>query len=227
MFRDFTLRIVAAREYLQLDAVHQRQMLPSAPGIYVWTMDLRLAMHPEDQTPGYISGRVNAALHPTTRKRFQGRIEPYSTVSLHDDPPRLTASGLQRLAEIEAMNATDAEWALLCPTLFQRPLYVGKAGNLRTRLRSHLAGKSKLVAHLASVDLTLNDCAIVLAEMTPAPADDDDDNGNEFEEEPEEPAAAPDDDPLEGLDDETETLIRTAESLIIRMGRPLLNERMD
>ena len=225
MFQDYTLRIVAAREYLQLDAVHQRQMLPTAPGIYVWTMDLRMAMHPGNQAPGYVSDRVNAALHPNTRKRFEGRIEPYASVSLHDDPPRLTASGVTRLTEIEAMSPTDAEWALLCPTLFQRPLYVGKAGNLRTRLRSHLAGKSKLVAHLASVDLTLNDCAIVLAEMAPAPADADE--ANEFEEDPDEPEAAPDDDPLEGLDNATETLIRTAESLIIRMGRPLLNERMD
>jgi hypothetical protein len=225
MFQDYTLRIVAAREYLQLDPVHQGQMLPPAPGIYVWTLDLRLAMHaPGDGVAGYVANRVNASLHPNARKRFEGRIEPYASVSLHDDPPKLTTSGVTRLGSIEAMSAADAEWALLCPTLFQRPLYVGKAANLRTRLRSHLAGKSKLVTHLASIDLTLNDCAIVIAELAAAPVDEDDEN---FDQAPPEPEQAPDDDPLDGLNDATETLIRTAESLMIRMSRPLLNERMD
>ncbi len=218
------MRIVAVREWQGAALEKQRYMLPTSPGIYAWMLDLRRPLAGPDQDGDVLLDQINNSLRPSTPRCFMGKVPPYTAVSLHDDLPPLTNAAVRQIKGIAAMEANAAEWALLCPTMFQRPLYVGKAKNLQNRLRKHLAGKTKLVSHLEAVGLTLNDCAIILAEVQPASPDTSDDDE---EEEVQESWEELDEESLAGLDPVTQVLLSAAESLTIRMSRPLLNERMD
>ena len=222
MFQDYTMRIVAVREWKSAARATQHNMLPTSPGLYAWMLDLRRPLRGLGQETGALLADIKDALHPSTPRRFDGKIRPYTAVSLHDDPPPLTKATAGQIEEIASMDAIAAEWAFLCPTLLQRPLYVGKAKNLRKRLREHLAGRTKLITHLDDIGLTLNDCAIIVAEVQPAPPDVTDEA-----ETPEDPGGEFEDESLEGLDPAIKALLSAAESLTIRMSRPLLNERMD
>ncbi|WP_419910669.1 hypothetical protein [Candidatus Poriferisodalis sp.] len=216
------MRIVAVREWQGATQDRQQAMLPTSPGLYVWTLDLRRPLGGSRRENGELLDGINDALHPPVPRRFDGKVRPYTALSLHDDPPPLRKATVSHIEEMSSMDDEIAEWALLCPTILQRPLYVGKAKNLRNRLRDHLMGRTKLISHLDGVGLTLNDCAIMVAQVQPAPTvptDDTvvpDESLDDFEEES-----------LEGLDSNTRSLISAAESLTIRMSRPLLNERMD
>ncbi len=216
------MRIVAVREWLGAARAKQQAMLPASPGIYVWMLDLRRPLGESRNGGAELLSSINEALHPSAPKRFSGRIRPYTALSLHDELPPLTKAVESQIKEIASMDVVAAEWAFLCPTILQRPLYVGKSKNLRNRLRDHLNGQTSLARYLRGVGLTLKDCAIMLAEVQPAPPEviDEidilDDSWDEFE-----------DESLEGLDPTISTLISAAESLTIRTSRPLLNERMD
>ncbi|MDE0497526.1 MAG: hypothetical protein OXH86_09250 [Acidimicrobiaceae bacterium] len=222
MFQDYTMRIVAVREWQGAAQAKQQAMLPTSPGIYVWTLDLRRPLGEFPCAGDALLSELNEALHPHKPRRFDGKIQPYAAVTLHDQPPPLTKTTVGEIEKIASMDSVTAEWAFLCPTMLQRPLYVGKAKNLRDRLQRHLKGKTKLVEHLDGVGFTLNDCAIMVAEVQPAPqniANEDEllqEDRDEFE-----------DESLDGLDPAIKALISAAESLTIRMSRPLLNERMD
>ena len=222
MFQNYTMRIVAAREWQGAARAKQQDMLPTSPGLYVWMLDLRRPLGGLHNKNDAFLAEINGALHPPMPRRFDGKIRPYTALSLHDDPPPLTKTTIGQIEEIASMSVATAEWAFLCPTMLQRPLYVGKAKNLRNRLHDHLKGRTHLVEHLDDIGLTLNDCAIMVAEMQPVPPDTDD-NVDAAED----PWEAPEDESLEGLNQEVKALISAAESLTIRMSRPLLNERMD
>ncbi len=198
-------------------------MLPTAPGIYAWMLDLRRAFERAPGGDGDLVAALRAAVRPDTPRVFEGEVPPYTAVSLYDAPRNLTARAEANIDSLSSLGAETAEWALLCPTMLQRPLYIGKAKNLRRRLRDHLLGKTALVGYLREVGLTLNDCAVLVSEVTPAPAtpdleDDDDTEDDWYDLEPES---------LEGLDPATVALISAAESLTIRLSRPLLNRKMD
>jgi hypothetical protein len=126
----------------------------------------------------------------------------------------------------------------MCATLFQRPLYVGKALNFRNRIRDHFDYKTSFSRTLREFGISTTDCSVTLCPVTHAapPVEDDseddaDENilsagssemdpdsadGDDFDEEPVTPGR-------EDLD----RLIRLAESLVIRTLHPIFNHRMD
>ncbi|GAA3826056.1 hypothetical protein GCM10022226_53500 [Sphaerisporangium flaviroseum] len=86
----------------------------------------------------------------------------YRHVAIQDRSPELTGASAERLAQMVRERNLHLEWALMCATLFQRPLYVGKAINLASRIRTHVRSDSPLSRELARLHLTPSDCAIVL-----------------------------------------------------------------
>lgn len=238
MFRSYELQVLSVRDYLSKTKDQQRELLPKDPGIYVWTIDLghlALPQDPED-VPAPMFDRLRERMKPVEHS-VSGRVGDYHKATLQILPKELTPSTRQRLEAIEQSGSPLIEWALLCGTLFQRPLYIGKAVSLRGRIRDHLRAGSRLRGYLESVQLDISACAVLLAVMTPP----DDDTAElleaaideQFPDEEEESADLLDDEDEElGADapeplSDADKLVRVAESLAIRLGQPLLNRKQD
>ena len=228
MFESYELRLVPLHKYLAATKPQQRAMLPTAPGLYIWTRDLSQTLLPQPGLP--------QTLHDAVQERMraldvadQGQVGKYRRLAVYDSPPAFAASTLTRLERLSAAGyPSELEWALLCGGLFQRPLYVGKALNLRVRTRQHLSGRgnSRGVPEILASGLTREDCMLILAVLqTPTPEPDDVDVDDDD-------AASPGDD-----DDElapwvtlsrqvVDDLIRIAESIVIRTAHPIFNDQM-
>lgn len=234
MFTRFELQLLPIRDYNSKTKAQQSQLLPAGPGIYVWTVDLGYLVDPAVPDTGQqLFDRVKHRIRPV-KHEVGARIGSYHRATLRVEPAELTAATRQRLEDLEATNTPLLEWSLLCATMFQRPLYVGKAVSLRRRIQDHLKGGSRLRSYLREVGLEASDCTVLLASVQPPDepygavaqgleaqvlsndedliADDDD----------EELAATA---PAELL--EIDKLVRVAESLTIRLGHPLLNRKQD
>jgi hypothetical protein len=165
-------------------------------------------------------------------------VDPYVEVTVRDSPANLTPATRARLEALATVGGPLLEWSLLCATLFQRPLYVGKAVRLDQRIRGHLRNGSKLRTYLSEAGLSPHDCTVILAPVTP-PVEveslDDEEGGmsedsaaGEFEGGEDWDFVEPDlSDPDLSLEGHVDRLVRLAESLVIRSSRPLFNSRQD
>ncbi|NEB91379.1 hypothetical protein [Streptomyces bauhiniae] len=66
------------------------------------------------------------------------------------------------MSEMIGARNLHLEWAFLCATMFQRPLYIGKAVNLATRIKAHVKSDSHLSGELERLGLTVSDCTVLL-----------------------------------------------------------------
>ncbi len=216
-------------------------MLPLDPGIYVWTVDLGVLSNPTElavggEPPTPLFDRLQTRLRPVEHT-VSARLGSYHRTTLSVEPANLTQRTRQRVDHIEAADTDEWEWVLTCGMLFQRPLYVGKAVNLRRRVQAHLRGGSQLRGYLDNVGIDASDCTILLACLrrpdaphgtgpaSDAPAEgDDDDDDDEFQED-DESELLPEDAPERLL--LIDALVSAAESLTIRLSHPLLNRKQD
>lgn len=218
MYSSYTVRLVRVREYQSRPKASRQAMLPTEPGIYLWTRDL-LDLADDGRAGSLAESLGDRLAHPS--REFQGRIEPYARLSIRDEPRELSSTAIQRIESLGNDRMSTLAWSLLCGTMFQRPLYVGKARNIAARIRGHLRTDSRLRAYLADEYLEPNDCAIVmLTLLEPQIVEQDEeefDEGHEYE------AGTAIDPDLAEVD----RAISAAESLVIRLGRPLLNRKQD
>jgi len=223
----------------------RRSMLPRAAGIYIWTTQLARLWDNSVLEAGDLLNSVEEVLKRVREIRFdQARVGPYRRVQVYDDPVSITSASVKRLGALIESGPSELSWVLMCATLFQRPLYIGKTLNFQQRIRDHFDHKTTFGKALRAAGVSTTECSVALCPITidglneqPYGEQDDEDmlsvETNEFDEvggfeEVEEVAsdvlggeAAPPD------RDDVDRLIRLAESLVIRTAHPIFNEKMD
>lgn len=234
MFTSYDLQLLSIREYSGKTQAQQREMLPLDPGIYIWTVDLGTLLNnthaPETAEPaGSLFERLQGRVKPVDHS-VSARFGSYHRATLRLEPLSLTEATRQRVDQLEEDHNDSLEWSLMCGSLFQRPLYVGKAICLRRRIRDHLRGGSQLRRYLQTVGLEPDDCMVTLACLR----DPDDPYGVGLDSLDEDGNDVGGDDEDEDLPDDAEpavvridSLVRLAESLTIRLSQPLLNRKQD
>lgn len=137
------------------------------------------------------------------------------------------------------MNAGhhDFSWIAAMATLFQRPLYVGKAIDFRKRIPLHFNYKSTFSEQVRDMSMSMGDLAVTLFSLDwdVDHADPEDGAGPTEvgeEEDPQSPSAGDDSEfePEEFVPPEREDqdrLIRLAESLLIRQLQPIFNLQVE
>ncbi|WP_159025076.1 hypothetical protein [Streptomyces sp. MUSC 125] len=167
MFAAFETRVLNVREYLAMGR-ERSELIPRVPGIYIWTLDFTdigktaLEREPEDVF-SIVQKRISV---PRGEPLEVGMVGRYRNVLIQDTPPELTRASAVRVEEMIKARNLHLEWPFLCATLFQRPLYVGKAVNLAQRLKAHMKSDSHLSGELERLGLTVNDCAVLLLPVT-------------------------------------------------------------
>lgn len=227
MFESYELRLVSLHKYLGATKIQQRAMLPTAPGLYIWTRDLSQALIPT-VPPQELHDGVQRRMRPPVVVE-SGQLGKYRQLTVADNPPEFTTSTLDRLQRLHADGyPPELEWVLLCGGLFQRPLYVGKALNLRSRTRQHLSGRgnSRGVPRMLESGISFQDCMLILAVLktpTREPLDDFGEADQPDESEITEDELAP----WVTLGRQVvDDLIRIAESIVIRTAHPVFNDQM-
>ncbi len=150
-----------------------RRVPDETPGIYAFYRSLSITEEPE------------AAMHDILRnieaKKFadrSGNIGPIYNVtikshtSISDGKKRALIKALAR----PKFRAT-LQHTLSLSILFQTPLYIGKASNLRARIEQHLNEGSELSVRLGEVGVVIRSASLLLFPL------DDDNAGDEADEE--------------------------------------------
>ncbi|MGW3302077.1 hypothetical protein [Streptomyces rubiginosohelvolus] len=167
MFTAFETRVLNVREYLAMGR-ERSELIPKVPGIYIWTLDFTdigktaLEREPEDVFT-VVRNRIST---PRGEPLEFGMVGRYRNVLIQDVPPELTRASAVRMEKMIKARNLHLEWPFLCATLFQRPLYVGKAVNLSQRLKAHMKPDSHLSGELERLGLTVNDCAVLMLPVT-------------------------------------------------------------
>jgi len=150
--------IIHARRFNgRTDALLSR--VPSTPGIYAFFKDIELNTENPD-----------AFYNDLTREMFSkkfvdrvGSINPLYQVALRSktEIPKSKLERIRALSE-HASFRTSVSQAMKLSLIFQSPLYVGKANDLRTRLRQHYEPSSPLSHRLADAGTPIHQTSVVL-----------------------------------------------------------------
>lgn len=127
------------------DIINKTITLPNSPGVYSWYR--KLIVDPTNQNY-FIDSIEDLLLADTWPKTMSGlgRIGPYKT-EMNASPAKRTLSRSKENIAVKLGKDQNqmAEFAniLLSASIFQPPLYVGKAKNLRVRINTHIRRDSK------------------------------------------------------------------------------------
>lgn len=196
---------IRVSDYLTARPGSRARLAPTAAGVYLWMLDLS-RLHRGKASPSETLQRLLL----DSRRSFSGRVEPYTDVVLAERLRPLSSD--RQLLAAELLGTSDAAGVLAWTTVFQRPLYVGKAGDIAARLRQHLRPDSRLNESLAASGLSTVDCCFIpLAMADAATTYADDDSAEDGED--------------EGLSTTPElaAILGSIESLLIRLTRPIFN----
>jgi len=138
--------------------------LPESPAIYAWysLIDCNELSRLSSENP---EAFVEQVLMLTSTKHCsdrQGRIAPLYSIVLRSD--RELPSSKQDSLRAACMDSGFREELVSilesCSEQFQRPLYVGKARLLRTRISEHLGGRTELRERLQAAGIKLDRCRL-------------------------------------------------------------------
>lgn len=139
------------------DALLER--VPQCPGIYAFFKDIEL--NTEDPTVFF-----EGLTREMRSKKFvdrEGSINPLYHVTLRSktDIPKSKLDQIKSLSEDSSFRKSVTQ-ALKLSLIFQSPLYVGKAIDLRSRLRQHYDPTSPLSQRLSTAGTSLYTTTVVL-----------------------------------------------------------------
>lgn len=145
------------------------ERLPPLPAVYAWFRSLRLLHSTEDEFMRSVCDVIEA----------RAASEHSARLGLHrvhlDSRSELSSTKKARLAHL----ARDPTFRLLIAnllqtaSLMQSPLYVGKARDLRARVRQHLHPMSDLSQRLQPNGVELRDCILAYSIVDASTYDDD------------------------------------------------------
>jgi len=159
-------------------------------GVYAWYRRFEIepnAVNDPDIFVNYILKELNKD-HSASRET---RLPPIHKIKLEPDTCFSKESLLKELAADSSFR--ELLFMLLSNSLiFQQPLYIGKAKNLYSRIRSHLSEGSILRERLATAGHKINRCRLLIihtsysnSSIVPDDMNEDNDLENEFNEESE------------------------------------------
>lgn len=217
---------VSIRQLLECfgDELALEQLIPKLPGLYMWTRDLRMWLGKDEDE---IRSLFDVLLGPTGLRAKSG-APPYYELSVHEIRRSISEGKLDLLVHwIRDANGSLGRWITTLGTEHQRPLYVGLARSLFSRIvHGHLQQQSVLRQRLESAGFDLSECAVTYM-LLPMPVLD--------------ALAAPSEGDADERDtdlsvgdleqDDKVTIIdrrlKAAESLLIRLTMPIFNLKQD
>jgi hypothetical protein len=141
--------------------------IPQKPGVYSWYRRLSV----DDVSPGDFKATLNARMHANTvLPTFVGTTGPYS-VGLKPGKSKLSpkkvplANAVSRTAD----RRTRFAHALLVSSIFQAPMYVGKADILRDRIKDHRDGLTGFAKRIAKFGLMPNELVVAFVSFDKLP----------------------------------------------------------
>lgn len=241
-YSSLPLTIVDGRRYTGATRRAKSQMLPTDAGVYIWTLQLSQTL--DGIAVGHeLPQRITERFEHLRRKGFDaGAVGKYRRVHIYDDPPGLTHASENRIDGLLQSGMIDFGWLLAAGTVFQRPLYIGKAINFRTRLPAHFNYKTTFSTKIRDFGIDFNDLAVTLLRLSAegyspdeegddGEAEDEQDSANDLASELEEDFNLEPENRYEELippgREHQDLLIRLAESLLIRNLQPIFNEQVE
>lgn len=239
-YETLPMTIVDGAAYNGATGRARSHMLPPTAGVYIWTLQLSRIL--DGMTSGSeLPNRMQAAFEDLRSKKFEvGQAGHFRRVHVYDSPPDLKDTSVARIDALLDGGFADFSWLLALGTLFQRPLYVGKAINFRTRLPAHFGYRTSFAKSIDKFGLTFNDLAVTLVLLSPegliVPAQDDIDGILDEQDEASDVAERLSEDSLDDEDlveavppgrEQQDRLIRLAESLLIRNLQPIFNKQVE
>lgn len=201
------------------------RLIPHRPGLYVWTIDVATWLGADKPT---IQGLVEKSL-AAVGFSYEANIGPYTRLTLQDF--RKPVRPHRQIKLQERINERDpfGEWIALVATNVQRPLYIGMANDLHTRItKGHLASKTPLLKNARERGLNATDLAVTWwaapVDVSAIPQQEDDEDQDD-ELAPVDDLDPDDVDPIS--DEEMDARLKAIESLLIRMAMPMLNAKQD
>lgn len=177
--------------------------LPETAALYWWTRDVEQIMNIG------IDESLSRIDRPLGRS-FAGRAEPYFDVQVTLASRPISAVKLKKVLtkEQDVSLKSSVKWLATWATLLQRPLYIGISKNLRERINTHLKPDSRLRQYFEAADVDYMGCTIAYVPL-PRPAQQADSTPDQSEEE------------------SGDQVLELLESILIRLGMPLLNRKQD
>lgn len=142
--------------------------VPCAPGIYALFKDIVL----NTDSPDAFFDDLRREMHSKKFADRDGVINPLYQITLTSKTvvPKAKLDRIRELSELESFRTSVAA-ALRLSLIFQAPLYVGKANDLRARLRQHFDPSSALSLRLSSSGIQIQQTTIVLLPIISEEAD--------------------------------------------------------
>ncbi len=144
-----------------------RRIAKGNPGIYAWFRTHRFSGSPAE----IVTQIVNEAQSPKFLAR-EGAVEPYFNVKVSSRGNFSPSKTAALEAAMEDKQFRDGllqafKWSIF----FQTPLYIGKAGCLQTRIRSHLKPDSILRSRLRDAGIDLSNTLLLIIPTNDSPVE--------------------------------------------------------
>ncbi len=141
--------------------------VPRKPGVYAWYPRLSL-----DETSA-VAFRTSMSIQLDaggTLPKLRGHIGQYAA-DLTPGTTTLTSkkSAISHQVAASSTHRPRFAYAFLATSIFQPPLYVGKANNLRTRIRSHRDGRSDFSQEMIARNLMPNELVVAYVVLEKLP----------------------------------------------------------
>jgi hypothetical protein len=216
----------------------RRQIIPPVPGVYVWTYNTMRLITSDEKI---VEERLLNLLKIVGRNQSQ-KVGPYALMTVRDERKEISPERSVLLHQRFAHADDFGRWVAALAVHIQRPLYVGKAVDLNKRITDHMRGRTNLKAYVedrrhpdgarefdcSMLDLVVtwyaapHAVAIVdtgegdggIADDVDADVDDEEGIVDDLDPGPEPPQPNAD----------LERWLYAAESLLIRLAMPMLNE---
>lgn len=216
------------------------QIIPPVPGVYIWTYNAMRLMASDEKV---VEERLLNLLKIVGRNHSQ-KVGPYALLTVRDERKELSPERSVLLHERFAAADDFGRWVAGLAVHVQRPLYVGKAVDLNKRITDHLRGRTNLKAYVEDrrhpdgtreFDCSMLDLVVTwyAAPEVIATVDTSNQNGGAGVEYPNVDGDIDEDRIVDDLDPgseppepnpDLERWLYAAESLLIRLAMPMLNE---
>jgi hypothetical protein len=150
------------------DLLTDIKSIPKKPGVYSWYRRLSV----DDVSPADFKKTLAARMHTNTvLPTFLGTSGPYA-VGLSPNKNKLSPKK-EPLADAVAKTLRRRSrfaHALLVASIFQAPMYVGKADDLRVRIKDHCDGNTGFSKRMTKRNLMPNELVVAFISFDSLPA---------------------------------------------------------
>ena len=166
MFSQLPVKLV---QYKQIATWNDcRNALPTdEPAVYAWFQDLTLPEAILDSEEKFVDTIMQWFDNPLSEKR-EAHIPPYYEVGITMRSKKLSPDKEESLKQYACRENFRREIGrvLEAMTVFQAPLYIGKADRLADRIWDHVDRRSDLRERLERAGLSLNNCLLAYVQIS-------------------------------------------------------------